>query len=467
MSITSINNTICAICTASGVGSVSIVRLSGKRSKSIAEKIFSKELEKERYMYYGEIKYLNQKIDEGLCVYFGSPNSFTGEDVVEFHLHGGDMIAKNIIDILQDLGCLLAEPGEFSYRAYLNGKMDLIKAEAVSEMINSESSLSLMNSLMNFSGEFRKKYNNIRNLGISLLAEIESRVDFPEEQIPEIDNIKIKRNYEDLKINLHSIINSYDKGLLISKGISLLIIGSPNSGKSTLFNTILDQDKAIVTKIPGTTRDILDKSIVINGIKYNIIDTAGIRETKDPIESIGIAKSLDAVEFADFIILLLDIDKDISSIKKEVDLYMNKLSSVPRGTIFIINNKIDLIESKGFKEKLNLIKNYEKKIKLKSIDISAKKNININKIFKHIEKKIDINSIKSTETLMTSKRQNLLSIEALNYLDKSYQLFTSDMPLEIVAQEIRFFLNKIAEITGEISNNDLYDELFSKFCIGK
>ena len=244
-------------------------------------------------MYYGSFKFKNKKIDEGLCVLFNAPNSYTGEEVVELHLHGGYIIAKEIIDILQKLGASLAKPGEFTYRAYMNDKVDLLKAEAISEMINADSAASLKNSIINFSGGLNKKYNNIRDLGINLLAEIESRVDFPEDVIPKLEKKNIQKIYKDLEISLKSIIEGYKKGVLINDGINILLLGSPNSGKSTLFNTILEEEKAIVTDIPGTTRDSLEHIITFNGMKFKITDTAGIRATENLIEKIGISKSIE------------------------------------------------------------------------------------------------------------------------------------------------------------------------------
>ena len=275
------SESICAICTSPGIGSISVIRLSGKDSKIIVEKIFSKKLIKQRFMYYGSFKFKNKKIDEGLCVLFNAPNSYTGEEVVELHLHGGDIIAKEIIDILQKLGASLAKPGEFTYRAYMNDKVDLLKAEAISEMINADSAASLKNSIINFSGGLNKKYNNIRDLGINLLAEIESRVDFPEDVIPKLEKKNIQKIYKDLEISLKSIIEGYKKGVLINDGINILLLGSPNSGKSTLFNTILEEEKAIVTDIPGTTRDSLEHIITFKGMKFKITDTAGIRATEN------------------------------------------------------------------------------------------------------------------------------------------------------------------------------------------
>ena len=318
MSISLNNETICAICTSPGVGSISVVRLSGKESKTIVEKIFSKKLVKQRFMYYGSFNFKKKKIDEGLCVLFKAPNSYTGEEVVELHLHGGDIIAKEIINILQELGSNLAKPGEFTYRSYMNGKVDLLKAEAISEMINADSAASFKNSIVNFSGGLNKKYNNIRDLGINLLAEIESRVDFPEDIIPKLEKKNIQKLYIALDKKLKSIIEGYKKGVLINDGINILILGTPNSGKSTLFNTILEEEKAIVTDIPGTTRDSLEHSIIFNGLKFKLTDTAGIRATDDSIEKIGISKSIEKAKYTDFIIILLDLSQNLKNLKKDI-----------------------------------------------------------------------------------------------------------------------------------------------------
>ena len=458
---------ICAICTSPGIGSISVIRLSGKDSKIIVEKIFSKKLIKQRFMYYGSFKFKNKKIDEGLCVLFNAPNSYTGEEVVELHLHGGDIIAKEIIDILQKLGASLAKPGEFTYRAYMNDKVDLLKAEAISEMINADSAASLRNSIINFSGGLNKKYNNIRDLGINLLAEIESRVDFPEDVIPKLEKKNIQKIYRDLEISLKSIIEGYKKGVLINDGINILLLGSPNSGKSTLFNTILEEEKAIVTDIPGTTRDSLEHIITFNGKKFKITDTAGIRATENLIEKIGISKSIEKINYSDFILILLDLSQNLTELKKNMLHFEKILNNVPRGTILFINNKIDLLNNNRKLLKLENLKSYQINKNFKFLNISAKQNKNVKNIFKYILKNTNINYKNTTESFMTSKRQFLLATESMEYLTQSKIKFSKNMPFELVSQDIRFFLNNIAEITGEISNNDLYDVLFSKFCIGK
>ena len=467
MSILLNNETICAICTPPGVGSISVVRLSGKDSKAIVEKIFSKKLVKQRFMYYGSFNFNKKKIDEGLCVLFKAPNSYTGEEVVELHLHGGDIIAKEIIIILQKLGSNLAKPGEFTYRSYMNGKVDLLKAEAISDMINADSAASFKNSIVNFSGGLNKKYNDIRDLGISLLAEIESRVDFPEDIIPKLEKKNIQKLYIDLDKKLKSIIEGYKKGVLVNDGINILILGTPNSGKSTLFNTILEEEKAIVTNIPGTTRDSLEQSIILNGFKFKLTDTAGIRSTENLIEKIGISKSIEKTKYTDFIIILLDLSQNLKNLKKDIAYFEKILKSVPRGTILFLNNKIDLLSNKKQLSKLENLKSYQNIKKIKFLDISAKQNKNIKNIFKYLLKNVNMSYKNSTESFMTSKRQYLLATESKQHLIESKNKFNENMPLELVSQDIRFFLNNIAEITGEISNNDLYDILFSKFCIGK
>ena len=461
------SESICAICTSPGIGSISVIRLSGKDSKIIVEKIFSKKLIKQRFMYYGSFKFKNKKIDEGLCVLFNAPNSYTGEEVVELHLHGGHIIAKEIIDILQKLGASLAKPGEFTYRAYMNDKVDLLKAEAISEMINADSAASLKNSIINFSGGLNKKYNNIRDLGINLLAEIESRVDFPEDVIPKLEKKNIQKIYKDLEISLKSIIEGYKKGVLINDGINILLLGSPNSGKSTLFNTILEEEKAIVTDIPGTTRDSLEHIITFNGMKFKITDTAGIRATENLIEKIGISKSIEKINYSDFILILLDLSQNLTELKKNMLHFEKILNNVPRGTILFINNKIDLLNNNRKLLKLENLKSYQINKNFKFLNISAKQNKNVKNIFKYILKNTNINYKNTTESFMTSKRQFLLATESMEYLTQSKIKFGKNMPFELVSQDIRFFLNNIAEITGEISNNDLYDVLFSKFCIGK
>ena len=245
------------------------------------------------------------------------------------------------------------------------------------------------------------------------------------------------------------------------------MLGSPNSGKSTLFNTILEEEKAIVTDIPGTTRDSLEHIITFKGMKFKITDTAGIRATENLIEKIGISKSIEKINYSDFILILLDLSQNLTELKKNMLHFEKILNNVPRGTILFINNKIDLLNNNRKLLKLENLKSYQINKNFKFLNISAKQNKNVKNIFKYILKNTSINHKNTTESFMTSKRQFLLATESMEYLTQSKIKFGKNMPFELVSQDIRFFLNNIAEITGEISNNDLYDVLFSKFCIGK
>jgi len=468
MTIADNKTTICALCTPPGLGSVSIVRISGVNALTISEKIFSKKLKKPRYFYYGQ--FLNGKtmIDEGLCVFFNKPHSFTGEDVIEYHLHGGKQVSTEILKILENKGAVIASPGEFSYRAYMNGKIDLLKAEAISDIINSDSQASLSNSIMNYSGNFNKKFNNIKDLSIELLAEIESRVDFPEEDIPLIENKKIYNLFDKIELKLKSIIQSYDKGVVLKNGLRVLILGPPNAGKSTMFNSFLENEKAIVSNEPGTTRDTLEYSILYNGLKLIFLDTAGIRSTTNKIEKIGIDKALKEVEFADLVLLINDISiKDNKIIENNIKSILKKLKKVPRGTIILVNNKIDLIDEKNLKEKLDFLKSFASNEKVQSINISALDSNNSNEVMNKIVSGFSNIAESNPESVMTNERQKNLTSNALEALYKAKELYTRKVPLEIVSIDIRSLLNIMSEITGEISNNDIYDVIFAKFCIGK
>ena len=465
--ISLIDETICAVCTPIGQGSVAVIRVSGSESFRVLKKLFipraNLDFEKLDYrkMYLGQIVGEdNRLIDEVICIFFKSPNSYTGQDVVEIHTHGGRIAPQLVISALINEGVRVAEPGEFSFRSYHNGKIDLIKAEGVASLISSQSEEAVFNSAVNISGEIRKKFNNIRDLGINLLAEIEARVDFPEDEVPEIDKERIIKNFDNLALDCHNILDRYSKGRMVINGLRVLILGEPNVGKSTLLNAILSENKAIVSSQPGTTRDILEADITFNGKRIVFSDTAGIRSTDEEVEMEGIKRAKDKVDFSDLIIILADFDSNWRKIVKTFEF-------VPRGKRLLVGNKVDL--SKNLKECKEEIEREIDKLKLGNIHlISAKEKIGVDTLleeilsFFHDERDLDFQ-----EGFITSDRQAELLKKALIMLANGKKAFLSSSPFELVSVDIREFLNLIGKITGEVTNEDIYDALFSKFCIGK
>lgn len=460
MKLRNVNKTICALCTPPGKSSVAVIRVSGNNALDICQKMFTKKLKEPRYFYFGKILKDQFLVDEALCVYFKAPNSFTGEDVVEFHVHGGLEVVKKTIELLIKEGATYADPGEFSYRAFINNKIDLVKAESISNIINSDSETAFKNSLLNFSGETKKKYNDIRDLAISILANIESRVDFPEDEVPDINKKEIIYQFKKIIDSLTFFVSSYKKGALIMSGVKVLILGQPNVGKSSLMNRLVLQDKSIVSDLPGTTRDIVESNIKINGVKFNFLDVAGIRDSKDPIEAIGVKKAIEKIDYSDIVLQVIDNDSFENLGKSEL---MNL--KIPRGKMILVFNKIDKLTKSQILDFDRKISETFKDIKL--VQISVKENLNIDLLENALIERVREFDDNDSEVLMTSSRQYMLSKSAIKNFIEAKSLFEQGFHLEIVVEEIRAGIDHIGEITGEVSNEDIYDALFSTFCIGK
>ena len=457
-----LDDTICAICTPSGVGSVSVIRITGPASKKIATDLFRLQsgnapLEHRR-TYVGNIVYRERVVDECMCVFFESPNSLTGQDVVEFHTHGGSIVPNMVLKSILDHGeARVAEPGEFTYRSFINGKIDLLKAEAISSLINSQSEAAAACSTNNISGAVTKKFNNLSKLGLNLLAEVEARIDFPEEELPEFNTKMILKEFDSLIRESSSLLRTYDLGKLVVGGLRVLILGEPNVGKSTLLNSLIEEEKAIVADTPGTTRDIVDSEVFVNGTKIIFSDTAGIRVTTDEVENIGIGRAKDKILYSDLVLIVIDKNIDFSSADKLFNF-------VPREKTLYILNKSDLYPPD---KKWKLEKQLDKE-NIDHIRVSAKDRTNIGPLTDKLLGFGKINDfLGSTEALLTTERQVEHLKEGISNLKKALVLFNESAPMEIVSIEIREFLNNIGKITGDISNEDVYDALFSKFCIGK
>ena len=457
-----LDDTICAICTPSGVGSVSVIRITGPASKKIATDLFKSRFGnaplEHRRTYVGNIVYRERVVDECMCVFFESPNSLTGQDVVEFHTHGGSIVPNMVLKSILDHGeARVAEPGEFTYRSFINGKIDLLKAEAISSLINSQSEAAANCSTNNISGAVTKKFNNLSKLGLNLLAEVEARIDFPEEEIPEFNTKMILKEFDSLIRESGSLLRTYDLGKLVVDGLRVLILGEPNVGKSTLLNSLIEEEKAIVADTPGTTRDIVDSEVFVNGTKIIFSDTAGIRVTTDEVENIGIGRAKDKILYSDLVLIVIDKNIDFSSADRLFNF-------VPREKTLYILNKSDLYPPD---KKWKLEKQLDKE-NIDYIRVSAKDRTNIGLLTDKLLGFGKINDfLGSTEALLTTERQVEHLKEGISNLKKALVLFNESAPMEIVSIEIREFLNNIGKITGDISNEDVYDALFSKFCIGK
>ncbi len=453
--------TIAAISTAPGTGGIGIVRISGEKSFEILEKIFiPKNKEKINNIKGYSIKYgnivdeKNNIIDEVLVSYFKAPKSYTTENMCEINSHGGMVIMNKILEICLNNGATLAEPGEFTKRAFLNGRIDLAQAEAVIDIINSKTDKEAKVSISQLDGALSKNIGEIRKDILSIMADIEASIDYPEYDIEETTNSKILLFLDKIDDKLIALEKSFYNGKILRDGISTVILGRPNSGKSSLLNLILNEERAIVTDVEGTTRDTIEEFIQIDGIPLKIIDTAGIRKAQDKVEQIGVRKAKELAEKSDIIIAIFDISRELNDEDLEI------LNIIKNKNSIIILNKIDL------KNKIN----YEKikEINKPIIEMSAKTGEGKDKLFDEISKLFKLNEIANDgEIIVSNQRHKYLIKNARKNVELSRDAIRKNMPIDIISTSIRQILEDLGEITGETVTEDIISEIFSKFCLGK
>lgn len=446
-------DTIVAISSSAGAGAISIIRLSGSDALNIASKVFTKDLTEvdTHTMHYGYIKDGEEKIDEVLVSVMKSPKTFTREDIVEINCHGGLATTNKVLEILLENGARLAEPGEFTKRAFLNGRIDLLEAEATMDLISSRAESTRKISINTLTGETSNLIKDLRKELVQIISNIEVNIDYPEyEDIEVLTNNSILSSVKKFKEKLEDIIQKSEDSKIIKEGIKVGIIGKPNVGKSSLLNSLLEEEKAIVTDIPGTTRDIVEGSLVLGGIPLNIIDTAGIRRTEDTVEKIGVEKSLSIIDTADLIIYILNNNEEITEEEKEL---LNKIKDKKK---IIVVNKIDL-ETR-----------LDKKILDSYIEISVKENIGVNKIKEEIKRLFSIGDIITNDvTYLSNARSIALLKKSLKSINEAEEEITINNPIDIVELSLKDAWSSLGEIIGETYTEELLDELFSRFCLGK
>jgi len=445
-------DTICAISTASGVGAISIIRISGKEALDVVSKIYKgKDLKnvKSHTINYGFIYDKNEKIDEVLVNVMLAPKTYTKEDIIEINSHGGINTTNKILELLLENGCRLSEPGEFTKRAFLNGRIDLIEAESVNDLINAKNDAARILALNNMEGKLTSKIRDIRELVVKLMANIEVNIDYPEyEDIEVVTKESLLPNLNEILLKLKKILENSKNGKIINEGINVAIVGKPNVGKSSILNTFLGSDKAIVTNIAGTTRDIVEGSIALNGFLINFIDTAGIRETEDVVEKIGVEKSKKVLKEADIVIIVLNNNEEITEYEKEL------IKSVEENKRIIFVNKSDL------EQKITIDEDY---VIGNTID-----EMGIEKLKEEIIKKLNLDSITLKDmTYMSNARQIDLLKKAINEINNAIKNLEEGMPVDIVEIDITNAWNLLGEITGDTYHDELINTLFSNFCLGK
>ena len=441
--------TICAIASAIGQSGIGIIRVSGPLARSIAKQILHTDI-KPRYAYYGAF-YGNDNsiVDKGVAILFSAPNSFTGEDVVEFHGHGGSSVLRKLLETIIESNVRLAEPGEFTKRAFLNGKMDLIQAEAVQDLIQSNSEESALSAVRSLTGEFSAKINKILSELVSLRVFVEATIDFSDEEIDFLESHEVSNKLDSLKKSLIDILNTATQGAILRDGIHVAIAGKPNAGKSSLLNTLTKQSSAIVTHIAGTTRDVLKETIYVEGMPVHIIDTAGLHNSDDVIEQEGIRRAHKEINNADLVLLVYD------SRDSELDLTILP-DSVKDKPKIVIKNKIDLVD---LKPRIHKVSN------LMEIAISAKNGEGIDLVRGALSEFAGLNS--SIEGVFLARKRHINAIEeTLVFISNAIEQLEQGSS-ELVAEDLRQAGLQLSQVTGEFSSDDLLGEIFTSFCIGK
>ena len=443
------SDTICALATAYGQSGIGVIRISGSLAKSISKKILHQDLQS-RYAFYGAFfDNDNNVIDKGVAIAFPGPNSYTGEDVVEFQGHGGISVIRKLLEIIISFDVRLAEPGEFTKRAFLNGKMDLVQAEAVQDLIQSNSEESALSAVRSLTGEFSEKVNQILLELISLRVFVEATIDFSDEEIDFLESHEVSSKLHSLQKNLLDILESANQGAILRDGIHVAIAGKPNAGKSSLLNSLTKQSSAIVTDIAGTTRDVLKETIHVDGMPIHIIDTAGLHNSDNIIEQEGIRRAHTEINNADVVLLVYDASD------KSVDLSILPESVKDKPTI-VIKNKIDLTDSE------TSIQNKQKNLE---IAISAKNGDGIDLVRKALSDFAGLNS--NTEGVFLARKRHIIAIdETLSFINSAISQLEGGAS-ELVAEDLRQAGIHLGQITGEFSSDDLLGEIFSSFCIGK
>jgi len=458
--------TIVALATPSGAGAIAIIRLSGKDAITIAADVFQsvsgKDITKQKThtIHLGHIVDNGKVYDQVLLSIFKGPNSYTGENVIEISCHGSTFIQQQIIQLLLRRGAKMAQAGEFTLRAFLNGKLDLSQAEAVADLIASDNEASHQIAMQQMRGGFSNEIAKLREELLNFASLIELELDFAEEDVEFADRTQFHELLERIEFVLKRLIDSFAVGNVIKNGIPVAIVGEPNVGKSTLLNALLNEERAIVSDIAGTTRDTIEDELVINGIGFRFIDTAGIRETQDHVESIGIQKTFEKIEQAQVVMFLVDSTEltmeSLERLKVEVEKIRNKY---PQKALLTIFNKKDKLEE-------SLLQNLESQIE-NSIFISAKRKVGIEELKNELMSYVNTGALRNNETIVTNTRHYDSLLKALEEIQKVKWGLNSGISSDLMAIDIRSALYFFGEITGEVTNDELLGNIFANFCIGK
>ena len=452
-------DTIAAISTPKGEGGIAIIRISGDKSFEILDKIFVKKNPNANLGFYklnyGFIKDGEKTVDEVMAVRLKAPKSYTCEDIVEINCHGGTLVSEKVLELVLRNGARHAESGEFTKRAFMNGRIDLSQAEAVMDIIQGKTEKSVSLSLDQLRGDLRDKVNQFKKALLDITAHVNVVLDYPEEGIDDPLPAELRNNLEKVYEEANRLIDSYDTGKKIKEGIKTVIVGKPNVGKSTLLNALLHEERAIVTHVAGTTRDVIEEIINIKGVPLVLVDTAGIRKTDDIVENIGVEKSKQFIGKADLVLLVLDSSKELENEDIEV---INQIKENKKKVIVLLN-KIDL------NKKINLEGHNLENI----VEISAKDNIGIEdmqeKIYSYIVEEDVENS--SEKLIITNIRHKTALEKTKDAIKNIFETIDTGLPMDLISVDLKEALDSLSEITGEISSEDILDHVFGNFCVGK
>ncbi|MDO6761476.1 tRNA uridine-5-carboxymethylaminomethyl(34) synthesis GTPase MnmE [Tamlana sp. 2_MG-2023] len=463
-------DTIVALATPSGAGAIAIIRLSGKEAITIAESQFKsvsgKQLAKQstHTIHLGHIVEGERTIDEVLVSVFKNPNSYTGENVVEISCHGSSYIQQEIIQLFLRNGCRMADAGEFTLRAFLNGKLDLSQAEAVADLISSDNEASHQIAMQQMRGGFSSEIAKLREELLNFASLIELELDFAEEDVEFADRTQFKELISRITFVLKRLIDSFAVGNVIKNGIPVAIVGEPNVGKSTLLNALLNEDRAIVSDIAGTTRDTIEDELVIQGIGFRFIDTAGIRETQDVVEGIGIKKTFEKIEQSQVVLYLFDATQFVDNAEQfqiEIEKIKNKYPLKP---LLIVPNKIDKLSEAEEKDLTTFLSGIENS---KYILLSAKENRGVDALKNQLIGFVNTGALRNNETIVTNTRHYDSLLKAFEEIQKVQDGIDTNLSSDLMAIDIRQALYHFGEITGQVTNDELLGNIFANFCIGK
>lgn len=461
-------STICAISTSPGIGAIAVIRLSGSDALQVAEKVFqspkkNKILSEQpaNTIHFGQIIFKGEVIDEVVVSIFRAPHSFTGEDIVEISCHGSTFIQQKILEVLLENGARLASPGEFTQRAFLNGKMDLSQAEAVADVIASSNAAAHKLAINQMRGGFSKEINALRSQMLHFTAMIELELDFAEEEVEFADRTQLRALTEKIEFLLRKLKDSFQLGNAIKNGIPVAIVGETNVGKSTLLNALLNEEKAIVSHIHGTTRDVIEDVVNIHGTAFRFFDTAGIRDTQDHIENLGIERSYSKLNLATVVLLVVDMQNPYAIVKQRIDKIRKRISNDQK--LIIVANKID----SGLHDTIQQMEVTEINDNEKLIFIAAKKKQNLEELIEIMIHSVNIDAVNQEDVIVTNARHFEILKNAHEAIVRVLNGLDSGITGDFLAQDIRECMHYLAEITGEVGTEEVLGHIFKNFCIGK